>query len=113
MADFVATLRELRRFAAGMAKLHALCDIFCKVATLYVQAKANETLAGSSWSGQPTVNEIDTYLETIGFAAAPLPDPNAILQGNDAFDPDFLNDWFQGNSFLIGFLEQQDMLLPE
>lgn len=94
-----------------MVKLHALCDIFCRVATLYVQAKANETLTSSSWIGQPTVSEIDNYLELIGFAPAPLADPDTILSGNEAFDPSFLNDWFQGNSSLVGFLEQ-DMLLP-
>ncbi len=94
-----------------MVKLHALCDIFCRVATLYVQAKANETLTGSSWIGQPAVNDIDHYLGSLGFAPAPLADPDAILDGSEAFGPGFLNDWFQGNSSLIGFLEQ-DMLLP-
>ena len=105
---FVATLHDLRRFSDGMLKMYALCDIFCKVATLYVRAKGKEARLEPSadWMGQPAVNDIDGYLSTMGFAPFPA-DANVMLNelgGNDEFS--FLSDWHEGSNSLMGFLEQ-------
>lgn len=128
LGDFVRTLAILRRFSDGMIRLHKLCDVFCKVATLYVQAKTNETCsnvgvnngtaavpsildqAATTCIGQPAVNDIDGYLSTIGFAAPqPTNNANGVYHENGDLgevDPNFLMDWYQGNNSLMGFLEQ-------
>ncbi|KAK5143958.1 hypothetical protein LTR32_004014 [Rachicladosporium monterosium] len=122
LADYVATLKDLRRFSDGMIKMYRLCDVFCKVATLYVHAKINEAKQGGqveyhdtpAWIGQPAVNDIDGYLSTIGFAPPP---PGGIdggpdmFGGNEDFDASFLLDWYEGNNSLMGFLEQ-DLTFP-
>ena len=120
LADFVATLTELRRFSDGMVKLSRLCDIFCKVATLYVRAKDKEASqrvdAGDpslDWIGQSAVHDIDQYLSTIGFVPPPT-SADSIRDGfgsNAEVDNSFLIDWYDGNSSLMGFLEQ-DLTFP-
>jgi hypothetical protein len=127
LSDFVATLKQLYRFSEGMAKLHKLCDTFCKVASLYVRAKYSEAAQksevqpeygmnslDSNLYGQPMVDDIDNYLLSMGLlppSMATEGDP-AGMSGDPAFDPSFLNDWYQGNSSLMGLLEQ-DMSLAE
>lgn len=125
LEEFVRTLQNLRRFSDGMIKLHRLCDVFCKVATLYVRSKASEAKQvpdmdhGSGamapvldpnvdWTGQPASNDIDTYLSTMGFAPPSGGNINGEPSGLDdlAFDPSFLMDWYQGNNSLMGLLEQ-------
>lgn len=130
LADFVATLKELCRFSDGMAKLHKLCDVFCKVADLYVRAKAleatqvNNTMsynnAGNAsavpdWMGQPAVNDIDDYLSTIGFAppaTMPLNGYSDASLQTTQFDPSYLTGWYAGSSSIMGLLEQ-DMPFPD
>ncbi|KAK1021988.1 hypothetical protein LTS16_026087 [Friedmanniomyces endolithicus] len=117
LADYVATLKDLRRFSDGMIKMYRLCDVFCKVATLYVYAKINEAKQGGevqyhdtpAWIGQPAVNDIDGYLSTIGFAPPPpggIAGGPEVFGGNEDFDASFLLDWYEGNNSLMGFLEQ-------
>ena len=68
----------------------------------------------SKWIGQPAVNEIDEYLSIMGFAPPAIasggPDP---FGSNADFDASFLTDWYQGNSSLIGLLEQDLMFSTE
>jgi hypothetical protein len=127
LGDFVATLKQLFRFSEGMAKLHKLCDTFCKVASLYVRAKHSEMAqkndlepeyalndSTSGFYGQPMVDDIDNYLLSMGLlppSMATESDP-AGASGDVGFDPSFLNDWYQGNSSLMGLLEQ-DMSFAE
>ncbi|KAK0943842.1 hypothetical protein LTR29_004606 [Friedmanniomyces endolithicus] len=121
LADYVATLKDLRRFSDGMIKMYRLCDVFCKVATLYVQAKINEAKQGGemqyhdtpAWIGQPAVNDIDGYLSTIGFAPPPggIDGGPDMFGGTEDFDASFLLDWYEGNNSLMGFLEQ-DLTFP-
>ena len=125
LGNFVYTLGNLRRFSDGMIRLHKLCDVFTKVATLYVRAKTNEAntpmdaddpsiaafsdTAPDGWIGQLEVKDIDEYLSTIGFAPPPDGTINAnadAIDGIPEFDPNFLMDWYQGNSSLMGLLEQ-------
>lgn len=116
LEEHVATLKELRRFSSGMDKLYGLCDVFCKVASLYVQAKekeANQKAAAEpnllpEYLGQPALDDIDGYLTTLGFAP-PVGTANgaaSAFDGEPEFDASFLIDWYAGNSSLMGFLEQ-------
>lgn len=121
LADFVATLQSLSHFSEGVAKLYRLCDVFQKVADLYVQAKAQEatrmTLQDNSAappmqpSMQPAINDIDGYLSTIGFAPPATDNFANNTTGSDQLDATYLNDWFYGNSSLMGLLEQ-DLTYP-
>jgi hypothetical protein len=122
LADFVATLQSLSHFSEGVAKLYRLCDVFQKVADLYVQAKAqeatrmmlqdNSAAPPTQPSMQPAINDIDGYLSTIGFAPPAATENIADNPtGSDQLDATYLNDWFCGNSSLMGLLEQ-DLTYP-
>ncbi|TKA68876.1 hypothetical protein B0A55_09252 [Friedmanniomyces simplex] len=80
---------------------------------LIIPATAEAAYALAMAIGQPAVNDIDGYLSTIGFA----PPPGSVDGGpdmfgiNEDFDASFLNDWYEGNNSLMGFLEQ-DMTFP-
>lgn len=121
LSDYVATLKSLSHFSDGVAKYYRLCDIFQKVADLYVQAKSQEaarmtqqnanTAAQTQGSMQPAINDIDGYLSAIGFAP-PVPDNfNGTPAGGNQLDANYLNDWFYGSSSLMGLLEQ-DLTYP-
>jgi len=124
LASFVKALEALSHLSDGVTKLHRLCDVFQKVAELYVHAKAQEAsrstvpantnMLPATGSMEPAINDIDDYLSTIGFAP---PVPTA-MNGSTTdtsidqyFDADYLNEWFSGNSSLMGLLEQ-DLTLP-
>lgn len=123
LADFVAALKSLSHISEGVAKLYRLCDVFQKVADLYVQAKAQEADSGRpngdnelpiQGSLQPAITDIDDYLSAIGFAPPPQNnehDLSAQPLGDMSFDANYLNDWYSGNSSLMGMLEQ-DMFFP-
>lgn len=121
LADFVATLKSLSPLSEGVAKLYRLCDVFQKVAELYVQAKAQEATRVTQQqtnaappmqpSMQPAINDIDGYLSTIGFAPPATEHFASSSLGNDQLDATYLNDWFYGNSSLMGLLEQ-DLTYP-
>lgn len=111
LQDFVRTLETLSHYSKGVAKLHRLCHVFEKVATLYVQAKAVEAanatvpnnsvvLLGSLFV-QPEISEVNAYLSTIGFAP---PAANSIQADSIDGAPTYLNDWFYGNSSLMSLL---------
>jgi hypothetical protein len=118
LGDYVATLRSLSHLSEGVGKLYRLCDIFQKVADLYVQAKAQEAMRMTMQSSknampmtqpsmQPAINDIDGYLSAIGFAPPAMTESFANNPtGGDQLDATYLNDWFQGNSSLIGLLDQ-------
>ena len=116
LAGFVATLQSLSHLSEGAAKLYSLCDVFQKVADLYVQAKTQEAtrIAMTRMNSvqpamdfmQPAMDDIDEYLSVIGFAP-PVTESFPGASANDRhLDADYLNDWFNGNSSLIGLLEQ-------
>ena len=124
LESFVQALEMLSQVSDGVAKLHRLCDVFQKVAELYVQAKSQEVtrsmaattseINGTTPSMAPAINEIDGYLSTIGFAPPTAPAASGALGDTSIdqyFDADYLNEWFSGNSSLMGLLEQ-DLTAP-
>ncbi|KAF2218761.1 hypothetical protein BDZ85DRAFT_65614 [Elsinoe ampelina] len=127
LANFVATLKEQRRFSEGMIRLHKLCDVFWKVASLYVRAKATENEIRpqpriqsdledlpDNWA-LPTSAEIDAQLSSIGFAP-PSQNTSAMfdMPSDEAFvDPNQLMDWYQGNNSLMSMLDQDYLFAPD
>jgi hypothetical protein len=106
---------------AGIAKYARLCDVFQRVAECYVQAKAQEGFGITSGnessvqatSVQPALHDIDGYLSSIGFAPPPAMDGFAANDMNDADMTNYLQDWFQGNSSMMGLLEQDFTFLDQ
>lgn len=91
--------------------------MFYRVAELYVTAKRSESerLTGSGLileggpstvAGMNPIPDIDKYLASIGLA----PHASSVAQydasGSENDQMDFLNDWYMGNTALMGFLEQ-------
>jgi len=122
LGDFVATLKSLSHLSEGVGKLYRLCDVFQKVADLYVKAKTQEAMRTTMQSSnnavpiaqpsmQPAINDIDGYLSAIGFAPPAMDNFANNPTGSDQLDATYLNDWFQGNSSLIGLLDQ-DLSYP-
>jgi hypothetical protein len=120
LADFVATLQSLSHMSDGIDKLYRLCDIFQKVADLYVKAKVQEasSMDNPRWNGlmaptagpaQPSISDMDGHLSAMGFAPPPPPALDGSGFGSSAenaeFDANYLQDWFSGNSSLTEFLE--------
>jgi hypothetical protein len=120
LADFVATLQSLSHMSDGIDKLHRLCDIFQKVADLYVKAKVQEASGVNNhpqWDGlmaaptagpaQPSISDMDGHLSAMGFAPPPALDGSGFGSSaeNAEFDANYLQDWFSGNSLLTEFLE--------
>ncbi|PNS18397.1 hypothetical protein CAC42_6214 [Sphaceloma murrayae] len=122
LSKFVESLRSLSHFSEGMMKMYQLCDMFCKVAVLYVRAKdragavergelSSNTTTGTpmDWIGQVSTSDIDDYLASIGFAPVAvdgLGTGDGTDGGGDDLDTAAYMDWYQGNSSLMGFLEQ-------
>jgi hypothetical protein len=44
LSDYVAMLRSLSHLSEGIARFYSLCSVFERVASLYVRAKAQETV---------------------------------------------------------------------
>jgi hypothetical protein len=117
LADFVATLQSLRHMSDGIDKLYRLCDIFQRVADLYVRAKIQEASGmHPQWDSlmaptatapmQPSISDMDGHLSAMGFAPPALDgDGLGSSTENAEFDANYLQDWFSGNSSLTEFLE--------
>ena len=107
LVDHVESLKGMRRFSSGVVKLCSLCDVFVKVASLYVQAKDKEAghlqhsgpAGGADYTGQPVLNDIDEYLSTLGFAppSGTADGASNASSGDLDFDASFLVDWHAGN----------------
>lgn len=121
LGDYVATLRSLSHLSEGVGKLYRLCDVFQKVADLYVRAKAEEAsrmvlqsknaVPIMQPSIQPAINDIDNYLSAIGFGPPPIDNFANNSTDSAQLDAIYLNDWLYGNSSLMGLLEQ-DLTYP-
>jgi hypothetical protein len=66
----------------------------------------NSAAPSTQPSMQPAINDIDGYLSAIGFAPPATENFANTATGNEQLDASYLNDWFYGNSSLMGLLEQ-------
>lgn len=113
LGEFVATLCTLSHLSKGVAKLCHLCDVFQKVADVYVQSKSQlatrieyegtRPVSRESDFAQPTVKNIDEYLSSVGFRA-PLSNKECPVDG-DKIPADLLDGWFHANKSLMELLE--------
>jgi hypothetical protein len=127
LADFVATLQSFSHMSDGIEKLYRLCDIFQRVADLYIKAKVQEANGTHpQWDGlmapttaaaptQPSISDMDGHLSAMGFAPPAVFDGGGLAGSsteNAEFDANYLQDWFSGNSSLTEFLEYNMTLTP-
>jgi hypothetical protein len=120
LCDFVQGLKASTHLSAGIAKLYHFCDLFRKVAELYVEKKAEgdplqdggQIPEETSQLMQQSNSEVDEYLSALGFLEP--------IQSNEAAGNDFtgmfgqdeqvhaayMRNWFHGNTALMGASEE-------
>lgn len=109
LQDFVDSLEGARGLSEPIDKLYRLCRVMCDIATLYVEAKAQQQQDENSI---PIGDEFEMYLSQLGFiptedqamANANPNDPGAPIQGSNQVAQ--LADWFFGSRNMIGLLEE-------
>lgn len=107
LQDFVDSLEGGRGLSEPIDKLYRLCRVMCDIATLYVEAKAQQQQDESSIG-----DEFEMYLSQLGFipnedqpmANANTNDPGVPVQGNGQVAQ--LADWFFGSRNMISLLEE-------
>ncbi|KAF2495469.1 hypothetical protein BU16DRAFT_461129 [Lophium mytilinum] len=111
LGSFVDTLHSYTKTSVNTEKLRRLFDVFYRVAKVYMESKTQD-LYGPQLAGTaiPPSNEFmdvgygaefDAYLSQLGMAPNPVY-PNT-AQENDSTN---LQEWFSGNQYIMGLLEQ-------
>lgn len=105
--DFVDSISD-SDFSNGARKMHHVCEMFYRIAKLYVLAKQaqqpKDTIVAALSQGSTPytpgcdLNTLNPYLNAIGFAGDPM------LDLNNGINPD-AGDWFQGNQWVMGLLD--------
>ncbi|KAL7621644.1 hypothetical protein AAE478_008971 [Parahypoxylon ruwenzoriense] len=109
LADFVQSLEATCGLSSSISKLYQLCQVLYNVAQLYIEAKAQQPVDQDM---VPVGNEFNMYLSQLGFM--PM-DEN--MSGNidlgsvdnqtrSTAQTTQLGDWFSGNNYMLGLLEE-------
>lgn len=110
LADFVQSLEAAVDLSHSISKLHQLCQVLYNVAQLYIEAKAQQPVDQDM---VPVGNEFNMYLSQLGFM--PVDESMANFDvGGDGLDDQArsmaqttqLGDWFSGNNYMMGLLEE-------
>jgi hypothetical protein len=90
-----------------MEKFYRLCKVLCQVATLYVEAKAQDQEQHDQDMSM-VGNDFDMYLSQLGFVSSAQHNPSDDAGGNAAMNQSStqLGDWFSGNSYIMGLMEE-------
>ncbi|RYP62704.1 hypothetical protein DL769_007211 [Monosporascus sp. CRB-8-3] len=107
LADFVKSLEMAKDVSASVGKLHHLCQVLYSVALLYVEAKGQQP---ADQDMVPVGNEFDMYLSQLGFMPTDQTMTNADLGADDQTrsmaQTTQLGDWFSGNNYMLGLVEE-------
>lgn len=124
LADFVKSLEVAKDVSPSVGQLHHLCQVLYNIALLYVEAKAQQPVDQDM---APLGNEFDMYLSQLGFMPNTTAPPIATATGTadhtmiNAADlgggvddqtrsmaqtTQHLGDWFSGNNYMLGLLEE-------
>ncbi|KAI5861042.1 fungal-specific transcription factor domain-containing protein [Durotheca rogersii] len=109
LADFVQSLETACDVSSSIKKLHQLCRVLYNVAQVYIEAKAQLPVDQGM---VPVGNEFNMYLSQLGFI--PVDETmtgNIDLSGVDdqarsMAQSAYLGDWFSGNNYMLGLLEE-------
>jgi hypothetical protein len=110
----VATLQPVVHMSRGIEKLHHLCKLLHRVAALYVEAKSSALRQDDEEDRDMAMvgNDLDMYLSQLGFM--PPPSAENTISGMESGDgmgsgapgPAQPADWFSGNRYIMGFMEE-------
>jgi hypothetical protein len=120
LCDFVQGLKASTHLSAGIAKLYHFCDLFRKVAELYVEKKAEDDPLqdggpipeDTSQLMQQSNSEVDEYLSALGFLEPIQSNEAAGNSFTGMFGQDeqvhaaYMRNWFHGNTALMGASEE-------
>ncbi|OTA75990.1 hypothetical protein M434DRAFT_402582 [Hypoxylon sp. CO27-5] len=107
LADFVQSLEAAVDLSHSICKLHQLCQVLYNVAQLYIEAKAQQPVDQDM---VPVGNEFNMYLSQLGFM--PMDESMANFdvgldgQARSMAQTTQLGDWFSGNNYVMGLLEE-------
>lgn len=114
LGDFVAGLEATRTVSRAIDKLYRLCRIMYDVAKMYVEAKESEKTTLDA-DMVPVENDFNVYLSQLGLMPPHLPGLNTGIgtgatEGGDMTEASYqatqLGDWFEGNSYMMGLMEE-------
>lgn len=101
LQDYVTTLKALSHLSEGVGKLYSLCDIFQKIADLYMQAKGQQSsltdhdsygiVAFTQSTVQGATREINMCLSTIGLTPLVKENCTRTSTENDASGTNYLD----------------------
>ncbi|KAI0894360.1 fungal-specific transcription factor domain-containing protein [Annulohypoxylon nitens] len=111
LGDFVQSLAAACDLSHSISKLHQLCQVLYNVAQLYIEAKAQQPLDQDM---VPVGNEFNMYLSQLGFMPMEENIANFDVSGTGTIDDQArsmaqttqLGDWFSGNNYMLGLLEE-------
>jgi len=118
LCDFVEGLKASTHLSAGIAKLYHFCDLFRKVAELYVEKRMEGSVqeGAQNHEGQPqpvqqSNNEVDEYLSALGFleptqSQAAASDLDGMFGQDEQVHASYMRNWFHGNTALVGASEE-------
>ncbi|RKU42005.1 hypothetical protein DL546_003986 [Coniochaeta pulveracea] len=114
LGNFVAGLEPTRSASRAIDKLYRLCRIMYDVATMYVEAKEREKTTLDA-DMVPVENDFNLYLSQLGLIPPHVPGWNpgigtGSLEGGGMTEASYqatqLGDWFEGNSYMMGLMEE-------
>ena len=130
LEEFTLSLESSRQASEATEKLFLVCDVFCRVAQLYVSASgvdaedSNAAVDNTSMPFPSSQNsnasstqqlaraELDPYLNKLGFFGASGDDSGVVvsvdgmMEGLEGFTRGgTLGEWFSGNQFISSLLE--------
>ncbi|KAI0172907.1 fungal-specific transcription factor domain-containing protein [Hypoxylon sp. FL1284] len=103
LAGFVQTLEATSLHSSSIYKLYQLCQVLYNIAELYIEAKAQEPVDQDM---VPVGNEFNMYLSQLGFMPTVETMGNFDMGGGSMGQTSQLGDWFSGNNYMMGLLEE-------
>jgi hypothetical protein len=114
LGNFLTGLETARAVSRAIDKLYRLCKIMYDIAKMYVEAKESEKTTLDA-DMVPVENDFNVYLSQLGLMPAHLPGLNTGIgtgapEGGGITDASYqatqLGDWFEGNSYMMGLMEE-------
>ncbi|XXH02256.1 hypothetical protein Hte_008625 [Hypoxylon texense] len=103
LAGFVQSLEATSPLSHSIHKLHQLCQVLYNIAQLYIEAKAQQPVDQDM---VPVGNEFNMYLSQLGFMPTDDTMGNFEVGSESMAQTSQLGDWFSGNNYMLGLLEE-------
>lgn len=123
LGEFVSSLQPVSEVSEATEKLYRLCQVFHRVADLYIDAKIKRSsnvhiqqdASVSGTNAMYPVNDFDPYLSALGFTSAGAISsvPSSGISAGEMPPSEYdgmtasgsLGDWFAGNLNIMALLE--------